>query len=114
MLGLTRDFDGIVVDLNLPDSSGLHTFESIHAAAIGLPIVVCTADVVMAESLTEEGVQVVAKDGTGFRPGAILRALKQPSLRDSCERAIAALEFEHAARERVFDLFNRFIPNAST
>jgi two-component system cell cycle sensor histidine kinase/response regulator CckA len=40
----SRRYDAVLLDLNLPDSSGLETIGRIHGSAPGIPIVVLTAD----------------------------------------------------------------------
>ena len=52
--------DAIVLDLNLPDSRGLETCRSIHAAAPGVPIVVLTG--IDDEELGAEAVALGAQD----------------------------------------------------
>ena len=51
--------DVILLDLNLPDSEGLETFQRVHAAAGGLPIVLLTGvdDDEMGFKLVQEGAQ---------------------------------------------------------
>lgn len=48
------DFDLIVLDLSLPDSSGLETFERVHEAASDVPIVILSG-----QEMTELAVQAV-------------------------------------------------------
>ena len=55
-----EDFDIVLLDLSLPDSSGLHTFEEMHAQAPWVPVVVLTGlDI---ESFATEAVQQGAQD----------------------------------------------------
>jgi len=55
-----HDFDVILLDLTLPDSSGLHTFERMHAQAPMVPTIVLTGlDV---ETLGTDAVQKGAQD----------------------------------------------------
>jgi len=55
-----HEFDVVLLDLTLPDSSGLHTFERMHAQAPTVPIIVLTGlDV---EALGIEAVQKGAQD----------------------------------------------------
>ena len=39
-----REFDAVLLDVNLPDSAGLGTIARVHDLAPGMPIVVLTAD----------------------------------------------------------------------
>ncbi len=55
----TERFDVLLLDLSLPDSQGLHTFDQAHEAAGSLPILVLTGldDEVMALSALHRGAQ---------------------------------------------------------
>ncbi len=55
-----KHFDAIVLDINLPDSSGLETFESIKRAADRTPIVILTGQ--EDERLAFEAVRLGAQD----------------------------------------------------
>jgi PAS domain S-box-containing protein len=54
------NFDVVLLDLKLPDSQGIDTFEKVHAAAPGLPIIVLT--VTDNDALALEAVQKGAQD----------------------------------------------------
>ena len=55
----TRDFDIVLLDLSLPDASGIETFRLLHAAVDNLPIVVLTGmeDETIALTALQEGAQ---------------------------------------------------------
>ena len=55
-----HEFDVILLDLSLPDSSGLHTFERMHAQAPMIPTIVLTG--IDVETLGTEAVQKGAQD----------------------------------------------------
>lgn len=59
--------DAVVLDLQLPDSSGMETFERVHLAYPHLPIIVAThnADLELAVSIVQQGAEdVILKDFT--------------------------------------------------
>ena len=66
----TQTFDVVVLDLSLPDSDGLETFEVLHAAAPTLPVVVVShrADEELALRAVHEGAQdyLVKGEATGL------------------------------------------------
>jgi len=72
----TQNFDVAVLDLSLPDSDGLETFEVLHATAPMLPVVVVShrAD----EELALQAVQGGAQDYLvkGEAPGTLVRTIR--------------------------------------
>ena len=81
-------FDLILLDLTLPDSSGLHTFERMHAQAPMVPIIVLTGlDV---ESLGTEAVKKGAQDY--LIKGQVDTPLLIRSIHHAIEREFAAKE----------------------
>ena len=54
---VSHDFDAVLLDLTLPDSEGLATFERMYAAAGEIPVVVLTGvdDLTLAAKAVEEG-----------------------------------------------------------
>lgn len=69
-LVIEKQPDVILLDLSLPDSSGLETFKAVHAHASGVPIVVLTGmhDESMALAAVEAGAQdYLVKDGLDHR-----------------------------------------------
>ncbi len=70
-------YDAAIVDLSLPDSRGLATFESVHAAAPQLPVVVLTGldDEELALRAVAQGAQDYLVKGD-IKPSALLRVLR--------------------------------------
>jgi len=70
-------FDAIILDLSLPDSRGLATFESVHRLAPRLPAVVLTGldDEDLALRAVAQGAQSYLVKGA-VKPAAILRELR--------------------------------------
>ncbi|QDU96834.1 PP2C family protein-serine/threonine phosphatase [Lignipirellula cremea] len=93
-------FDLLVVDLTLPDSSGLATFEKVHQAAPQLPIVVLSS--MADEELAVKAVQLGAEDY--LMKGQAYSDWLERSLRYAIERrrmrdAIMAAEAELRTRQ---------------
>jgi signal transduction histidine kinase len=88
-----REFDVMLLDLSLPDSSGLTTFESAHAAAPGVPIVVLSGldDEEVAVRAVHEGAQDYLVKGQ-VDGGGILRSLRYAIERQRLEAARQDLE----------------------
>lgn len=70
-------FDAIILDLTLPDSQGLATFEAVHRVAPRLPAVVLTGldDEGLALKAVAQGAQDYLVKGA-VKPAAILRVLR--------------------------------------
>jgi serine phosphatase RsbU (regulator of sigma subunit) len=69
--------DLVVLDLRLPDSSGLETFAALHRAARRVPIVVLSG--LDDEALAEQAVAAGAEDyliKSSLEPGALVRSLR--------------------------------------
>jgi signal transduction histidine kinase len=81
-------FDVILLDLSLPDSEGLATFERIRAAAPSVPVVVLTglADETTAMAIVRRGAQDYLVKGKAGGP-AIARALRYAVDRVAAEAA---------------------------
>ena len=65
-----RDYDGVILDLNLPDSIGIETLKRLVSVAIGLPIIVFsgTDDPVLRSVAQAEGaLHVIAKNAAPAR-----------------------------------------------
>jgi signal transduction histidine kinase len=88
-----RDVDVLLLDLSLPDSSGLATFETAHAAAPGVPIVVLSGldDEGLAARAVHEGAQDYLVKGQ-VDGGTILRSLRYAIERQRLEAARQELE----------------------
>ena len=80
----SHETDVILLDLTLPDSSGLQTFERLHAQAPAIPMIVLTGMDV--ESLGMEAVQKGAQDY--LIKGQVDTALLVRSIRHSIERKL--------------------------
>ena len=83
----------ILLDLSLPDSSGLETFEAIHAAAPGLPVVVLTGldDESVAVRAVQHGAQDYLVKGQ-VDGGSILRSMRYAIERQRLDAVRADLE----------------------
>ena len=76
LLGI-RQFDAVLVDLNLPDSQGMATFERLRAAVPEVPLIVHTGvhDDAIALRALRGGAQDYLVKGPGIGP-ALVRAVK--------------------------------------
>jgi signal transduction histidine kinase len=91
----SREFDAVLLDLNLPDSRGMETFERLRAAVPEVPIIVCTGidDRQIALRALRGGAQDYVVKGPGIGP------LLARTLHFAIERRRARAELElHAAR----------------
>jgi len=72
----TQAFDVVVLDLSLPDSDGLETFEVLHATAPMLPVVVAShrADEKLALRAVHQGAQDYLVKGEA--PGTLVRTIR--------------------------------------
>ncbi len=88
-----RELDVMLLDLSLPDSSGLSTFEQAHTAAPGVPIVVLSGldDQDLAVRAVHEGAQDYLVKGQ-VDGGTILRSLRYAIERQRLEAARQELE----------------------
>ncbi|HEY1292409.1 MAG TPA: ATP-binding protein [Chloroflexota bacterium] len=85
--------DLVLLDLSLPDSSGLATFDTLHAAAPGTPIVVLSglADESVAVTAVHHGAQDYLVKGQ-VDGSAVLRSMRYAIERQRLEDARAELE----------------------
>ena len=85
--------DLVLLDLTLPDSSGLQTFESLHAAAPGIPVVVLSGldDEGVAVRAVHQGAQDYLVKGK-VEGGTILRSMRYALERQRLEAARSELE----------------------
>ena len=97
--------DAILLDLGLPDSSGLATLERINSAAPHIPIIVLTG--LEDEVLGIEAVRVVRQDYLvkgQTRPGMLLRAIhhavERKRLESAVQRAKLAAEAANVAKSQ--------------
>jgi signal transduction histidine kinase len=88
-----HDIDVVLLDLTLPDSSGLHTFETIHTAAPNVPVVVFSgiADEAIAIGAVQQGAQDYLVKGQ-VDGGTILRSMRYAVERQQLEATRADLE----------------------
>jgi DNA-binding NtrC family response regulator len=88
-------FDVVLLDLGLPDGQGLITFESAHAQAPGVPIIVLTGH--DDDDLAVEAVQKGAQDY--LVKGKVDGGLVGRSIRYAIERQKLLTQIEHSAKE---------------
>src|SRR5579871_1612364 len=86
-------FDLVLLDLSLPDSSGLETFERVHTLAPGVPVVVLSGldDEAVAVRAVQFGAQDYLVKGQ-VDGGTILRSMRYAVERQRLEAARAELE----------------------
>jgi PAS domain S-box-containing protein len=103
----SRSFDAVLLDLNLPDSHGLATLDSLHQAAAGIPIVVVTGaeDENLAIQAIRQGAQDYLVKGTLSAKGmarviqyAVDRNRVEASLREAQRRELEAKAAAAAAQ----------------
>jgi DNA-binding response OmpR family regulator len=72
-----KPFDAVLLDLSLPDSHGLPTFQRLHAAIPGLPVVVLTglADEELALQAVQQGAQDYVVKGE-MAPRLLVRSIR--------------------------------------
>lgn len=98
------DFDAILLDLNLPDSSGLATLERVAEVAAELPVIVLTAT--ESEEIGVRAVQMGAQDFLvkgNFTERALHRSLLYSMERHRLQRTIRKL----AIMDELTGLYNR-------
>jgi phosphoserine phosphatase RsbU/P len=90
--------DVVLLDLSLPDSSGLQTFESVHSVAPGVPVVVISGldDEAVAVRAVHQGAQDYLVKGQ-LDGGTILRSMRYAIERQRLE--VARRELEHQRDE---------------
>ncbi len=100
-------FDAILLDLSLPDSQGLNTLTSLHAAAFHMPIVILTGldDENLALIAMQQGAQDYIIKGQVDR-NLLLRSIRYAIERERAETALrqAKLGLEQRVIERTRDL----------
>ncbi|MCB0170821.1 MAG: PAS domain S-box protein [Anaerolineae bacterium] len=99
--------DAILLDLNLPDSSGLQTFQQVHSAAPHVPIVVLTGfddDKIAAQALRAGAEDYLVK-------GNIDDRLLQRAIRYAIERKQFKLELQVAQQQQqaIFEAMPDFL-----
>ncbi|MDD5175951.1 MAG: EAL domain-containing protein [Sterolibacterium sp.] len=87
--------DIVLLDLSLPDSSGLATVQAMHAAVPDIPIIVLTGldDNALAIAALETGAQDYLVKGH-FDHDALSRAVRNALVRNTLEQKLAARELE--------------------
>lgn len=111
-------FDCVLLDLNLPDSSGLQTFERIRAAAPDIPTVILSglADKQLAVEAVRSGAQdyLVKNDLSGDTLARSIHYAVERNLRQKAERSLAANRLElDLARHVQQQLFPREAPQVA-
>src|SRR5664279_1437355 len=107
LLGI-RQFDAVLVDLNLPDSQGMETFERLRAAVPEVPLIVHTGihDDEIALRALRGGAQDYLVKGPGVGP-ALIRAVKfaieRHRVRVELELRAAQLEKNRTALRHVVE-----------
>ena len=104
----TRAFDAVLLDLNLPDSRGLETFERLRAAVPEVPLIIHTGihDDEIAVQALRGGAQdyVVKAPGTGpLLVRAVHFAIERHRVRVELEMHAARLEKNRATLRRVIE-----------
>jgi DNA-binding response OmpR family regulator len=99
--------DVVLLDLNLPDSSGLDTFIDLHSRAPNIPIVVLTStdDESLAAKAVGLGAQdylVKGKDGSGLLGRSLRYAIERNQLQVELE--LARKKHEHEKELRLLQL----------
>lgn len=86
-------FDVVLLDLSLPDSQGLETFDRLQAQAHGVPLVVLTGldDEAMAVQAVRKGAQDYLVKGR-LVPDLLVRALRYAVERKQVEAALRLSE----------------------
>jgi signal transduction histidine kinase len=107
LLGI-RQFDAVLVDLNLPDSQGMATFERLRAAMPEVPLIVHTGmhDDEVALQALRLGAQDYLVKGPGVGPAlarAIKFAIERHRVRVELELRAAQLEKNRAALRQVVE-----------
>jgi PAS domain S-box-containing protein len=94
-LALLREktFDAVLLDLNLPDSSGVDTLRSVLAHTPGIPIIVLTGlhDDTIGMKTISEGAQDYLVKGQ-FDPPLLIRAIQYSQQRKKIEKALQESE----------------------
>lgn len=93
----TRDVDAVLLDLNLPDSQGLDTFEKIHSEARQVPIVILTGlkDDAYGVEAVRRGAQDYLSKGKLDGPllvRAITYAVERKKLDEAVQRQAALID----------------------
>lgn len=93
-----EEFDILLLDLSLPDSSGLETVRQGQAAALGIPLVVLTGhdDPDFALSTLDSGVQDYLVKGN-FQASDLIRSIRYALARSRTEKALRESEARHRA-----------------
>jgi signal transduction histidine kinase/CheY-like chemotaxis protein len=100
--------DGVLLDLGLPDSQGLNTFEKIHTTAQKVPIIILTAykDDALALEAVRRGAQdylIKGKiDGSGL-VRALSYAIERKKLEEKVEKGTISLKKSEEKYHKLFD-----------
>ncbi len=105
----TIRFDIILLDLFLPDSQHLETFERVHTFAPGIPIVIISgySDEKLAVKAMQHGAQDYLSKDDSLEPGILTRAIRyaieRNRLRAQIEKQAEALAKNEAARRAIIE-----------
>ena len=110
----TRNFDGILLDLTLPDSNGLETVRSVHAQAANIPIIVLTGvdDEHIATNAVREGAQDYIVKGSADINGlirSVLYAIERKHAEEELRQARDELELRVKERTEELQRTNEFL-----
>ena len=97
----SNSMDAILLDLTLPDSEGIATFERVHEAAKAIPIVVLTGtdDLALAAKAVEEGAQAYLVKGE-TDSSHLVRSLRYAMQRHRAENAEFDSPMFHLAQQQ--------------
>jgi len=104
----TRQFDAVLLDLNLPDSTGMETFQRLRAAVPELPLIVYTGihDDQIAVQALRSGAQDYLVKGPGIGPlmvRAVYFAIERQRVRVELDLRAARLEKNQATLRRIVE-----------
>ncbi len=107
-------FDGILLDLTLPDSNGLETVRSMHSQAANIPIIVLTGvdDEHIATNAVREGAQDYIVKGSADINGlirSVLYAIERKHAEEQLRRARDELELRVKERTEELQRINEFL-----
>jgi PAS domain S-box-containing protein len=103
-----QNIDAILLDLGLPDSQGLNTFEKIHTVAQQIPILILTAfkDDALALEAVRRGAQdylIKGKTDGALLIRAITYAIERKKLEDTVEKSALSLKVSEERYRKLFD-----------
>ncbi len=102
------NIDAVLLDLGLPDSQGLNTFEKIHAMAKKVPILILTAskDDTLALEAVRRGAQdylIKGKTDGSALVRALIYAIERKKLEETVEKGTLSLKTSEEKYHKLFD-----------